>query len=74
MDLIKKLDELLSHLNSEENGMALEFKGELEKYIEESEESSLWLACLEGAGVDNWSGYGYAIEAFEEAKGVESDE
>ncbi len=21
-----------------------------------------WLACLEGAGVDNWSGYDYAIE------------
>jgi len=21
-----------------------------------------WLACLENAGVDNWSGYDYAIE------------
>lgn len=31
-------------------------------------EQSLWVRCLEDAGVDNWSGYDYAIEALEEAK------
>ena len=25
-----------------------------------------WLACLENAGVDNWSGYDYARELFHE--------
>lgn len=27
---------------------------------------SALLECLEGAGVDNWEGYGYAWEAMEE--------
>ena len=27
------------------------------------------LQCLEGVGVDNWDGYDYAIEMFEEAGG-----
>jgi hypothetical protein len=29
-------------------------------------EDSKWLTCLEGAGVDNWSGYDYAAELFHE--------
>jgi len=31
-------------------------------------DSQLWLDCLEGAGVDNWSGYDYAVEMYKEAK------
>jgi len=26
----------------------------------------IWLICLEGAGVDNWEGYEYAQEMFED--------
>ena len=29
-------------------------------------EASAKLDCLEGAGVDNWDGYDYAMELFEE--------
>lgn len=36
--------------------------------IEELEEDSLFLSCLEGAGVDNWDGYSYALEMLEEIK------
>lgn len=28
--------------------------------------SQLWLGCLEGAGVDNWDGYEYAQEYWDE--------
>lgn len=31
-------------------------------------EDSLWLSCLESAGVDNWSGYDFAMEEFQEIK------
>ena len=27
---------------------------------------SLWLSCLDGAGVDNWEGISYAYEMMEE--------
>ncbi len=27
-----------------------------------------WLACLENAGVDNWSGYEYALELRKESQ------
>lgn len=33
------------------------------------EDSQLFMDCLDGAGVDNWSGYDYAQEAYREAKG-----
>lgn len=32
-------------------------------------DSELMLACLENAGVDNWPGYYYAMEEYEESKG-----
>lgn len=32
------------------------------------EEYSMWLAALESAGVDNWSGYDYAKEIYQEMK------
>ena len=31
------------------------------------QQRALKLACLEDAGVDNWEGYGYAMEAYFEA-------
>jgi len=41
---------------------------EYEKLIADS----IWLECLEGAGVDNWEGFGEAhalLDEFEEADG-----
>lgn len=32
---------------------------------------SLFLECLQGAGVDNWSGYDYAIEIMDEREANE---
>ena len=34
-------------------------------------DTQLWAACLCGAGVDNWEGYDYAMEEYQEAKGNE---
>lgn len=53
---LAKFDRLMSHLNSEENEMAAEFRKELESLVEDSE----WLSCLEAAGVDNWGGIDHA--------------
>ncbi len=36
--------------------------------IAQLEEDSLFLSCLEGAGVDNWQGYGDAQEMLAEIK------
>lgn len=33
----------------------------------DDEKQLLWLGCLENAGVDNWSGYDYARELYQEA-------
>lgn len=35
---------------------------------ESLKEDSLWLSCLESAGVDNWSGYDYARELLDGAE------
>ena len=53
MSILKKFDQLMSHLNGEENSMAEEFRAELEKVQEKSE----FLDCLKACGVDNWDGY-----------------
>ena len=36
------------------------------KEYESLKEDELWLRCLEDAGVDNWSGYSYALDILEE--------
>ena len=58
MSIVKKFDQLMSHLNGEDNSMAEEFRAELEKVQEDSE----FLECLKSAGVDNWDGYSEAQE------------
>lgn len=58
MSIVKKFDQLMSHLNGEDNSMAEEFRAELEKVQEDSE----FLNCLKSCGVDNWDGYSDAQE------------
>ena len=58
MSIVKKFDQLMSHLNGEDNSMAEEFRAELEKVQEDSE----FLECLKSTGVDNWDGYSEAQE------------
>jgi cytochrome c556 len=53
MSILNKFDQLMSHLNGEDNSMAEEFREALEKVQEESE----FLECLKACGVDNWDGY-----------------
>lgn len=36
-----------------------------EQYAQFQKDSE-WLCCLEAAGVDNWDGYDYAIELWQE--------
>lgn len=58
MSILNKFDQLMSHLNGEENSMAEEFREALEKVQKDSE----FLECLKSAGVDNWDGYSEAQE------------
>lgn len=51
--ILEHFDQLMSHLNGEDNDMAKEFRASLEKVQENSE----FLECLKSAGVDNWDGY-----------------
>lgn len=60
--LEQMLDKLLSHLNSEENEMALELKAELHK----ADKRLDLLDALEAAGVDNWHGFEHAQDMLEE--------
>lgn len=57
--------QLLSHLNAEENDMALEFEAKLIELLNQQDqlnEDSQFLQCLNNAGVDNWDGYSFAQE------------
>jgi len=60
--MIKLFDDLLSHLNAEDNETALKFRAKLAAMEERLEK----LDALEAGGVDNWSGYGDCFEEFEE--------
>lgn len=55
LDLLKKFDELMSHLNGEENSMAEEFREALAAKLYSDADDRLWRECLESDGVDNWS-------------------
>ena len=50
---LAKFDALMSHLNSEENEMAAEFRAELNGLVRDSDH----LNTLRNRGVDNWDGY-----------------
>lgn len=57
--------QLLSHLNAEENDMALGFEAKLIELLNKQDqlnEDSQFLQCLKNAGVDNWDGYSIAQE------------
>ena len=51
--MLNKFDNLLSHLNAEDNDMAAEVRAVLVKVVEKAE----FLDCLKACGVDNWDGY-----------------
>ena len=55
--LLDCFDELLEHLNAEENDMALELRASLEEHIETAAKDSEWRSALEAGGVDNWEWY-----------------
>lgn len=61
MHILNQFDQLMAHLNGEENDMAAEFREALE-YVSDAAE---FLDCLESAGVDNWDGYEYAQEEYQ---------
>lgn len=47
--------------------------GFTQEEAEDNCDSTLFLSCLESQGVDNWDGYEYAQDEYQEAKG-DSDE
>ncbi|WQZ00618.1 hypothetical protein [Klebsiella phage vB_KpnP_cmc355D] len=61
MSILKKFDELMSHLNGEENGMADEFRKKLEARLEFLERQDAELSALEAGGVDNWEWYSESL-------------
>lgn len=65
MSLLKEFDKLMSHLNGEENGMAIGFRGA----IEEAQDDLMFLDCLYASGVGNWGGYEYAQEDYQQRIG-----
>ena len=69
--MIKDFDELMSHLNSEDNNMALNFRRKLNGYIKRAEDDAHWRDCLESGGVDNWEWYS---ECFPDDDDDEEDE
>ena len=63
--MLELYSQLLSHLNAEENDMALEFEAKLIELLNQQDqlnEDSQFLQCLNNAGVDNWDGYSFAQE------------
>lgn len=60
--MLKLFDDLLSHLNAEDNDMALKMRAKIAMAEERLEK----LDALEAGGVDNWSGYGDCFEDFED--------
>lgn len=59
--LVERFDELMCHLNGEENELADKFRKALEKRINKAEDDALWRSSLEAGGVDNWCWYSEAL-------------
>lgn len=64
MSLLKKFDELLGHLNSEDNELAAEFRKKLKAKLDDAEMDALWRSCLESGGVDNWSWFSESLSDY----------
>lgn len=62
--MLEMLEELLSHLNAEDNDMALKFKAKLKQLQDKAEKDALWRSCLESGGVDNWSWYSESLQEY----------
>ena len=62
--MLEMLEELLSHLNAEENDMALEFKAKLKQLQDKADKDALWRECLTSGGVDNWSWYSESLQEY----------
>ena len=60
MNNIELIQELIEQHASEDN------RDVLLKALKKLEEDSIWVTCLEHAGVDTWGGYDYAMDLFEE--------
>lgn len=56
--MLELFDNLLSHLNAEDNDMALRVRAKIAMAEERLEK----LDALEAGGVDNWPGYGDCFE------------
>lgn len=69
--ILQKYDELLAHLNSEDNALGLELKELLKVRLHEAGRDRLWRECLESGGVDNWSWFS---ESLQEGGYYEGDE
>ncbi|QFP93790.1 hypothetical protein [Pectobacterium phage Wc4-1] len=54
--LMERFDDLLSHLNAEENDMALELRADLEVMITQANADRAWGEALVEAGIDEWEG------------------
>lgn len=60
--MLELFDNLLAHLNAEDNDMALKMRARIAMAEERLEK----LDALEAGGVDNWSGYGDCFEDYED--------
>lgn len=58
-------------LEQEKNAVLAKENERLTNLVNSLEDDSLFLSCLQGAGVDNWDGYGDAQESFDEIKAQE---
>lgn len=59
------LKELIDQAYEINCSITLEQKEKLEKDLNDLNQSQLTLNALECAGVDNWDGYGFALEQLE---------
>lgn len=62
--LLKLFDDLMSHLNSEDNDLAHSFRKELEHCLLDAEDDAMWRSGLEGGGVDNWEWYSESLSDY----------
>lgn len=62
--LLKQFDDLMGHLNSEDNGAAFSFRKMLEYALLDAEDDAMWRSCLESGGVDNWSWYSESLSDY----------